>query len=103
MGLMPVILQRPLDQCRQRREPDEELSQVMNAELLRVLKGVDPSPVDDFSFAHKQSDEIQPKDAEEVKECLPFPPLVEVAPARESARRETRLSEDFASKWVCDS
>ena len=54
----------------------------MNAELLGVLERIDPSPVDDFPFPHHQSDEIQPKDAEEVKECLSFSPLVEMAPAR---------------------
>src|SRR5208283_2895076 len=71
-----------LDQGGQRRQTYEELTQVVEAELLGIVEGVDPPPVNDLALSEQEARQIQAEDANRVKPALAGPPLVKVAEAR---------------------
>ena len=85
------VVQRPLDQARQGRQADEELTDVVQAELLGVGQRVDPTAGRRSSFAHHQPDEEKPEDADRV-DSLARPALVEVAKSRTEPCQKGRLS-----------
>ena len=73
-------------------EPDEELAEEAEPELLGVLQRVDPAPVDDMALAQGQPHDIQAEDADRVEDPLAGPALVEVAQARDEPGQERRRS-----------
>ena len=70
--------------------PDEELAEVVEAELLGVIQGIDPSPVDDLPLAHHHAHEVQAEDADRVEDAFARPPLIEMPEARHQPRQERR-------------
>src|SRR5262249_28527029 len=84
------VAQGALDQRRQGGEADEELAQIMEAELFGVLKRVHPTPVDDLPLAHREPDEVEAEDADRVEDPLTDPALIEVAEAGAKPGEECR-------------
>ena len=82
------VVQCPLDQGRERGQTDEELAEIIQAELLGVVHRVDPAPVDDLPFAEQEADEVQAEDADGVQPALADPALVKMAQARDEPRQE---------------
>ena len=83
-------MERALDQRGQRRQADEELAEVIEAELLGVVEGVHPPPVDDLPLPHDHAHEVQAEDADRVQDRLARTPLIEMPQARHQPRQEGR-------------
>src|SRR5208337_3496995 len=76
------VMNCSLDQGGQRRQTYEELTQVVEAELLGIVERVDPPPVNDLTFSKQEACQIEAEDANRVKPALAGPTLVKVAEAR---------------------
>src|SRR5208337_883803 len=76
------VMNCSLDQGGQRTQTYEELTQVVEAELLGIVERFDPPPVNDRTFSKPDACQIEAEDANRVKPALAGPTLVKVAEAR---------------------
>src|SRR5690348_10396177 len=71
----------------------------METELLGIIQGVDPPPVNDLPLAQCKSEEVQAEDADRVEPSFAGSALVEVTKAGEQPGQEGCLVGVAEGKW----